>query len=822
MHRNHRYRRAQTKHTHFKGNLACGVEACFYVAENFSALCTHLRFHIKDGKKVVCPYDDCHKHFRVRSSFATHLSRKHKPVITTQVSTLPENIDCTQPSEENLTPTPCDHLEECDNQQETFLHNLALFYLKMQAKMLLPASTIQCILDGFLHVHSTSMADVFDKLKGKLSELDIPQTEIEMIIQNLSKEDVFTIYNKGILRSDKTRRTFYKQYFDYVEPTQIYLGSDAAGKECFCQYISIKETLKSLLRQSSVKEQYHQSKNHTSSNMVVEDVADGRNVKENALLKDNPSSLSIILYQDGFEVVNPLGSGKKKHKVLGVYMSLGEVQPHNRSSVDPMQLVMLCRERDFKTFGQEKVFSSIITDLKDLEDTGIETDDGNTLKAALISICGDNLGSHCLGGFTENFSCSTHFCRYCLIERTDFEKTPLKLGPKRTITGHKESVQQLSTTDQDMVQGVKFDSPFNSLKYFHVCTGLPPCLGHDLFEGVVSNDLALYISHLVKQEKHFTYAQLNRSITQFKYSGNDSLSKPCEVKECGKKLSGSAAQNWCLLRLLPLLVGDRIKNPEDSQVWQLYLQLKEMVELICAPKIHHDQIAYLKIITEEYVHSRHTIFPNHPLKPKHHYLLHYSDLFLHFGPLIRLWTLRFESKHSYFKECARKLHNFVHLCKTLAERHQLLQAYLSSGPLFAPAVQAVGETSEYDEQLYNGLIQESVRTAGLMKETTSEVSAVVYKGTKYCKGLVVAMGHDECGHIFGKISVILISHKQVHFVLDILQSVILINLGLHCLYNSEKRFICVQADSLFDYYPLPVYIASGLTVVSLHHSISSS
>uniref|UniRef100_A0A3P8Q5P5 Uncharacterized protein n=1 Tax=Astatotilapia calliptera TaxID=8154 RepID=A0A3P8Q5P5_ASTCA len=138
-----------------------------------------------------------------------------------------------------------------------------------------------------------------------------------------------------------------------------------------------------------------------------------------------------------------------------------------------------------------------------------------------------------------------------------------------------------------------------------------------------------------------------------------------------------------------------------------------MVELICAPKIHHDQIAYLKIITEEYVHSRHTIFPNHPLKPKHHYLLHYSDLFLHFGPLIRLWTLRFESKHSYFKECARKLHNFVHLCKTLAERHQLLQAYLSSGPLFAPAVQAVGETSEYDEQLYNGLIQESVRTADM-------------------------------------------------------------------------------------------------------------
>lgn len=60
-----------------------------------------------------------------------------------------------------------------------------------------------------------------------------------------------------------------------------------------------------------------------------------------------------------------------------------------------------------------------------------------------------------------------------------------------------------------------------------------------------------------------------------------------------------------------------------------------------------------------------------------------------------------------------KLHNFVHLCKTPAERHQLLQAYLSSGSLFLPTVQAVGDASEYDERL-------SVRKAGFTKETASE------------------------------------------------------------------------------------------------------
>lgn len=36
---------------------------------------------------------------------------------------------------------------------------------------------------------------------------------------------------EGILKSDKTRKTFYEQYCDYTEPTQMYLGADAAVKE---------------------------------------------------------------------------------------------------------------------------------------------------------------------------------------------------------------------------------------------------------------------------------------------------------------------------------------------------------------------------------------------------------------------------------------------------------------------------------------------------------------------------------------------------------------------------------------------------------------
>lgn len=262
-----------------------------------------------------------------------------------------------------------------------------------------------------------------------------------------------------------------------------------------------------------------------------------------------------------------------------MYMRLGEILPHNRSTADPAQLVLLCREQDFKFFGLDKICSRLIANLKDLEDSGFQLEDGRYLKASLIAICGDNLGSHSVGGFTENFSCSKNFCRYCLINRETFAKSPLVFGPPQTPENYNNSVQQL-TSEHDLIDGIKFDSCFNSLKSFHVCSCLPPCLGHDLFEGVMENDLALYNEHLVNSEKHFTYDQINQAIAQTKLLGSDSQNKPCEIKEKAKKLNGSATQNWCLLRLLPVY-GRWIKNPMESEVWQLCLKLKEVTEFIC-------------------------------------------------------------------------------------------------------------------------------------------------------------------------------------------------------------------------------------------------
>lgn len=44
--------------------------------------------------------------------------------------------------------------------------------------------------------------------------------------------------------------------------------------------------------------------------------------------------VAIILYQDAFEVCNPLGSARRKHKVVRVYMTLAHLHPWQRSRVE--------------------------------------------------------------------------------------------------------------------------------------------------------------------------------------------------------------------------------------------------------------------------------------------------------------------------------------------------------------------------------------------------------------------------------------------------------------------------------------------------------
>lgn len=116
---------------------------------------------------------------------------------------------------------------------------------------------------------------------------------------------------------------------------------------------------------------------------ILNDVCDGSVFQSNPLFSESGLTLKVILYQDTFEVVNPLGSAKKKHKMLGVYFTLANFDAFHRSTVDNLQLLLLCREADFLRFGHEKVFSQLVADLRELEIDGPNVH-GNIAKATVF------------------------------------------------------------------------------------------------------------------------------------------------------------------------------------------------------------------------------------------------------------------------------------------------------------------------------------------------------------------------------------------------------------------------------------------------------
>lgn len=129
-------------------------------------------------------------------------------------------------------------------------------------------------------------------------------------------------------------------------------------------------------------------------------------------------------------------------------------------------------------------------------------------------------------------------------------------------------------------------------------------------------------------------------------------------------IGGNAAENWTLLRFLPFMIGDVI--PDGEPVWEIILDLKEIVDLAVAQIHTEESIGYLQFKISDHRQKYQEAFPNRKLLPKHHYLEHYPHMIRCFGPLVGVWTMRFEGKHSFLKEVARHTKCFKNVALTFS------------------------------------------------------------------------------------------------------------------------------------------------------------
>lgn len=141
-----------------------------------------------------------------------------------------------------------------------------------------------------------------------------------------------------------------------------------------------------------------------------------------------------------------------------------------------------------------------------------------------------------------------------------------------------------------------------------------------------------------------------------------------------------AAQMWLLGRILPFMIGSNV--PEGNEHWQNFLTLLEIMDYLMAQDITEDEVGYLSILIQKHHEEFVRLYTNASAIPKHHFMVHMARLTLkyvemklffiilhqlnRYGPLVKLWTMRYEAKHNHLKKLAQNIGNFINIAWTLA------------------------------------------------------------------------------------------------------------------------------------------------------------
>lgn len=457
---------------------------------------------------------------------------------------------------------------------------------------------------------------------------------------------------------------------------------DRAHKSMFV-YVSLLKILDIFLNRRDIFEKLVFAENIVSGE--YRSFYNGHYYRQNKLLGVQRNCISLGLYIDDLEICNPLGTSKKIHKIKAVYWILLNLPSEFRSSLHSIQLALLGRSSDVKKFGFGKFFEPLTKELKILEQQGVfvKVLDSH-LRGTVFCVCADNLGAHSLAGFQESFQVE-YLCRFCLARKVDIQTKSCCNFELRTVEQHDSAVGELKETGCQSILGVKSECSLSKqLSFFHPVTGFPPDLLHDLFEGIVPFELSICLKDLISKH-YFTLDTLNRQISLFPYKDSDRVNKPQKISKSSflkVTIGGNGHENWTLLRLLPLMIGSLV--PENDPSWEILMDLKEIVELVVSSTLSDATLSFLQSKLNDHRELLRVTVPDQRLRPKHHYVEHYPHLIQCFGPLVELWTMRFESKHSYFKKVVHEIRNFKNILLSLATKHQLMMAHYLSGPSFFP------------------------------------------------------------------------------------------------------------------------------------------
>ncbi|KAL2096068.1 hypothetical protein ACEWY4_008216 [Coilia grayii] len=661
---------------------------------------------------LICGLEGCMQSCRCYASYRTHVYRKHRDLffcVSGSQRMYSEDMDEVEAGIIDDFPNAAVGLEQHVVQSENYRaedllcglkRNLCLFILKVREKHCVPVAVHSSIAEDLRTIFDTFLANYSEAIRFHLARRNFIVDDDDDLNELLCQNEVFDECVKAI-STEWTLEQYCHNRLGMVRPVEKILRDDEGNHRATFQYIPLLDVLQKVCENDDV---WAMLNNDTStSEDLLRDFSDGDLCKSNPLLCKK-HTLQLKFYIDEFEVVNPVGSKRGKHKLTAVYFKIGNLDNKFLSQLQNTYLSTLVRHKLIQTgcTDYDEVFHPLLSDVRILETQGVSLKCGGEEKifhSTIATVSADNLSAHDVSGLTRTFS-SGRICRFCNATSEDIKT---KFTEDEFVLRNTENYQyQLEAVREHPenvgIYGIRHACCFAKLKFVPspIVYLFPPDIMHDLLEGIIPTILTLVLGQLVR-EKQIKLPQLNYEIHHFPYGINDRQSKPPPIPDQalrpGGRLPGTASEKWTLFRLLPQMIGNQIL---DCPAWDVYLYLRGIGDIIMAPIIKKSWLPYLDEMITTFLSLTEKVFPG-VHTPKMHYLLHYPRLLMGYGPVIHLSCLRFEAKHQYFKNIARTSCNFKNIAKTLAKRHQMRQCWEQADYCLGKRFMLTSDTRDFQD-----------------------------------------------------------------------------------------------------------------------------
>ena len=299
----------------------------------------------------------------------------------------------------------------------------------------------------------------------------------------------------------------------------------------------------------------------------------------------------------------------------------------------------------------------------------------------------------------------------------------------------------------------------------------------------------------------------NSHLAHIKLSERDSSNRPCPFKsrKRNSKYEGSAGQMRVLSRVVTMVLENVL---DESEAGKMIVTLQEVAEVITSPKLTEYEIDYtMRELIESYLDQRVeaiSAWNMPPARPKHHMLSHYPQCYRNYGPLIGMWSLRMESKHTYFKTVVRSSKNFKNPSKTCAVRHELSQVSHRYYGLFPiDKYEVPGNSSILTDYLQEDSDNILVHKALEKFDGHSLVlERIKVHGTLYSIGSIVVLDKECHGElVVGVVKMMIFSNNRLVLYCSSFE----VMQNRHNIYMTQRLLnenVWIPIEKLKDYHPL--------------------